>query len=75
MTIVEGFASMTVREGELHFTPFIPEKWTLHAFNIRFRNKIVRFKVTEEEILVENKSFEELVLLMNGTKMKLERNV
>jgi hypothetical protein len=31
MPLLKLFASKTVREGELHSKPFIPEKWISHA--------------------------------------------
>ncbi|MFC6101733.1 family 65 glycosyl hydrolase domain-containing protein [Olivibacter domesticus] len=71
MTVVEGFAGMRVRDGKLHFSPFIPEKWISYAFNIRFRNKIIRFKVTKEEVLVDNNSNEELDIVLKGISIKL----
>lgn len=71
MTVVEGFAGMRVSDGKLHFKPFIPEKWISYAFNIRFRNKIIRFKVTKEEVLVDNNSNEELDIVLKGVRVKL----
>lgn len=44
LSIVKGFAGMRVKDGELHFNPFIPKQWKAYSFKIVFRGST--FKVT-----------------------------
>ncbi len=54
LSIVKGFAGMRVRDGVLHFKPFIPPAWEAYAFRISFRGQILRLVVGQEEVKVEN---------------------
>ncbi|TAD94430.1 MAG: glycoside hydrolase family 65 protein, partial [Bacteroidetes bacterium] len=48
MAVVQGFGGMRVREGQLHFTPFLPEKWEGYTFKINFRGALLRVRVHQE---------------------------
>ncbi|MBW4890186.1 glycoside hydrolase family 65 protein [Mucilaginibacter sp. HMF5004] len=45
MTVVEGFAGMTVSNDQLHFKPFLPKQWKGYSFNILFRGALINIKV------------------------------
>jgi len=45
MTVVEGFAGMTVGNDQLHFNPFLPSQWQGYSFNILFRGALINIKV------------------------------
>ncbi len=66
MSVVEGFAGMRVREGQLQFTPFLPGKWQSFAFNIRFRGKVLKIKVSKQGVNIENGSTEDITVLIYG---------
>ena len=53
MSIVEGFGGMRVLEDKLCFTPRIPDQWKSYTFNINFRNRIIKVKVTKESTSFE----------------------
>jgi maltose phosphorylase len=48
MSIVEGFAGMHVKDGQLHFNPFLPAQWKDYSFNILFRGALINIKVNAE---------------------------
>src|SRR5690606_185583 len=54
MSVVEGFAGMRVREGQLHFHPMIPEKWQSYSFSVRFRGALLTVSVTAKEVVFSN---------------------
>ena len=62
MSVVEGFAGMRVRNDQITFSPFLPEKWESFTFNIRFRGTILHVKVTAEGTYIENRSGKEISL-------------
>lgn len=56
MSIVKGFAGMRVKNGELEFTPFLPEKWLEFSFKMRFRGTLLNVKITKDKAEVEQVS-------------------
>lgn len=45
LSIVEGFASMRVKNGELHFTPRLPKHWKSLSFKVIFQGEIKEIKL------------------------------
>lgn len=45
MSVVKGFGGMRIREGKLHFTPFIPDQWKSYSFRLEFRDRVIKVKV------------------------------
>ncbi|SDF73890.1 glycoside hydrolase family 65 protein [Chitinophaga filiformis] len=66
MSVVEGFAGMRVRDGQLQFTPFLPGKWQSFAFNIRFRGRVLKIKVSKQGVQIENGSVKDITVLVYG---------
>ena len=66
MSVVEGFAGMRVRDGQLQFTPFLPGKWQSFAFNIRFRGRVLKIKVSKQGVQIENGSVEDITVQVYG---------
>lgn len=71
MSVVEGFAGMRVREGQLQFTPFLPGKWQSFAFNIRFRGRVLKIKVSQQGVNIENGSTEDITVLVYGEPVQV----
>ncbi|MDR2448509.1 MAG: glycoside hydrolase family 65 protein [Prevotellaceae bacterium] len=44
LAVIQGFAGMRVRDGQLTFNPRLPKHWTHLAFNVNFRGEIVHCK-------------------------------
>jgi maltose phosphorylase len=50
LAIVQGFAGMRVKEGILHFKPFVPKEWLGYDFKINFRGSLLAVKVNGGEV-------------------------
>jgi len=69
MAFAKGFAGMRVREGELYFSPSLPEQWTGYNFHINFRGRIIGISAKNGQINIENESAEALDLYVYDTKV------
>ncbi|MDN6900179.1 glycoside hydrolase family 65 protein [Oenococcus sicerae] len=47
LAIVQGFAGMRIRKGQLHFAPFIPKKWSGYSFRLLFRGSLIEVVVNQ----------------------------
>lgn len=56
MSVVEGFAGMRVRDGQLRFAPFLPAKWQSFAFKVRFRGMLLKVEINRKGVLIHNYS-------------------
>ena len=74
MSIVEGFGGMRVVNDILSFEPRIPKQWESYSFKVNFRNRILKVKVSQDELHIELKGDEELMILINGKEFKLASN-
>jgi len=72
LAVIEGFGGMRVRNGQLSFNPFIPEKWEAFSFKIRFRGSLLNIKVHKEGVYIENLSVKELTVNVFGINHQLE---
>ncbi len=71
MSVVKGFGGMRVREGKLHFAPFIPDQWKSYSFRIEFRGRVLKVKVSNEKIETILEHGEPLEVIMNGKPVLL----
>jgi maltose phosphorylase len=71
MSIVEGFAGMRVKNGQLQFRPLLPGKWESFAFTILFRGAILKIKICEEGIDIRNQSDIRLKLSIHDQEYEL----
>jgi maltose phosphorylase len=60
MSVVEGFGGMRVKNGLLHFDPFLPKKWQSFSFHINFRNILLEVTVSSGHVKIQNKSDQEV---------------
>ncbi|RYE09036.1 MAG: glycoside hydrolase family 65 protein, partial [Sphingobacteriaceae bacterium] len=74
MAVVEGFGGMRVKNGQLSFTPFLPEKWKSFSFHINFRNILLEVKVSAGQVTISNKSNQELNVLVYDEKQNVPGN-
>jgi maltose phosphorylase len=72
LAIVQGFAGMRVREDELHFAPFLPEKWDGYEFRLYFRGRLLEVAVNASGSTVKLLKGEPLVIDLAGDKLSLE---
>jgi maltose phosphorylase len=75
MSVVKGFGGMRVENGYLKFDPFIPEQWKSYSFTIEFRGRVLRLKMSKEEVQatlelgdpIEIKVRNQMILVTRGT--------
>jgi maltose phosphorylase len=71
MSIVEGFGGMRVVDDKLSFYPQIPKQWKAYAFNVNFRNRIIKVRVTDKETTFELNGDTEMSIRVNGKRVEL----
>jgi maltose phosphorylase len=64
MTVVYGFGGMRVKDDMISFNPLIPEQWKSLAFQIRFREHLLRVRINKETVKITNHSEKPLDLLL-----------
>lgn len=64
MSVVEGFAGMRVRNGQLVFQPFLPKNWNAFSFSIGFRGVQLKVSITADQISIRNNSEQELQIVV-----------
>ncbi|MGI4020440.1 MAG: glycoside hydrolase family 65 protein [Janthinobacterium lividum] len=74
MSVVEGFGGMRVKNGQLSFNPFLPEKWQNFSFHINFRNALLAIKVSAGQVQISNKSDQEVKILVYNQEQKVSGN-
>lgn len=72
LDIVQGFAGMRVRNGELHYAPFLPNKWNSYKFRQAFRNRVLEVTVDKEGTHIKLISGEPLTIDLDGEKINLK---
>src|SRR5258708_10677353 len=66
LSVVKGFGGMRVRNGKLHFNPFIPDQWKSYSFRIEFRGQVVKIKVTKGKTETTLESGSGMEVVLNG---------
>lgn len=74
MSVVQGFGGMRVRDGKLHFNPFIPGHWTSFSFKVMFRDALLKVTAAKESIVISNESYKDLTLVVNGKEYTAKAN-
>ncbi|MCT0022674.1 glycoside hydrolase family 65 protein [Weissella confusa] len=72
LSIVQGFAGMRVRDDQMHFEPFLPDKWQGYSFRFLFRGRLLSVAVDQNGSHVELLSGEPLTIDLAGEKLTLE---
>lgn len=72
MSVVKGFGGMRVKEGKLHFNPFIPDQWKSYSFRIEFRERVLKIKVSKEKTETILESGKPIEIIMNGKSVHLQ---
>ena len=63
LDIVQGFAGMRIRDGRLHYAPFLPKNWTAYQFNQVFRGRTIQVRVDADGTHLQ---------LLSGEPLKVE---
>lgn len=68
MSVVKGFGGMRVREGKLHFNPFIPDQWKSYSFKVEFRGRVIQVHVCKGATDIKVISGEPLEIMVGEEK-------
>ncbi len=60
MSVVRGFAGLSVKDGVLHIAPVLPQAWKGFSFKARFRQRILVIKILRDRTEVKRLSGEPL---------------
>jgi maltose phosphorylase len=72
MSVVKGFGGMRVKDGTLHFSPFIPDQWKSYSFRIEFRNRVIKVKITTDKIDTILESGDPLTIYLSDKPVDLK---
>lgn len=71
MSLVKGFGGMRVRNGQLHFHPYLPDQWKSYSFRLEFRGRVVKVNVAKSGTRVVLESGQPLEVVLNGQNVQL----
>ncbi|MFY0592167.1 family 65 glycosyl hydrolase domain-containing protein [Roseivirga sp.] len=74
MAFAKGFAGMRVRNGELYFSPSLPDEWDAYSFKIKFRERNLKISATKTNVTIKNASDESLSLFIYDNAQLIEAN-
>jgi len=74
LSIVEGFGGMRIKNGELHFNPFLPPQWNKYSFIVKFRGKLIKIEVTKEKTIVYNQHNKKVKIIVHGVDYSIHAN-
>ena len=72
LSIVEGFGGMRLINDELHFNSFIPSKWNMYSFTVRYRENVLKVEVSKEKVTVSNQVGEKVRVFVRGVEYKIK---
>lgn len=65
MSVVRGFAGLSVRDGYLQLSPVLPDGWKSLQFKVRFRNRTLLVSIYKNKLEVNRLSGDPLTLMSN----------
>ncbi|MEG0497266.1 MAG: glycosyl hydrolase family 65 protein [Carnobacterium sp.] len=72
MSMVYGFAGMSIQENEISFSPRLPKEWNELSFKIHFKDSWIRIRLFKEKTIYELISGDKLSILQNNKSFFLE---
>ena len=72
MSVVKGFGGMKIKDGKLHFSPYLPDQWKSYSFRLEFRGRVLKIKISREKTETILESGEPLEIIMNGSTVSLK---
>lgn len=73
IAVVQGFAGMRVRDGKLHYAPFLPKKWDHYSFRQVFRDRLIEVDVDKDGAHFKLVSGEPITIDVAGKDVKLAK--
>jgi maltose phosphorylase len=74
LSVTKGFGGMRVKEGKLHFSPFVPENWKSFSFKIGFRGNILNIITNDDFVEVQNISGDAISIVLYDEEKIIEKN-
>jgi maltose phosphorylase len=74
MSVIEGFGGMRIKNGQLQFSPQLPEKWEGYEFQIRFRENILHLSVSKTGVSLENITGNQIIVKVNNQDYVIDKN-
>lgn len=74
MAFAKGFAGMRVRNGELYFSPSLPDEWEAYSFQIKFRECNLKISASKTAVTIKNDSADSLELFVFDQQYVLPGN-
>lgn len=71
MSVVKGFGGMRVKDGVLHFSPFIPDQWKSYSFRLEFRGRVIKVRISSDGVDTILESGEPMSIVLNGESRNL----
>ncbi|WP_372867646.1 glycoside hydrolase family 65 protein [Planomicrobium okeanokoites] len=70
--IVYGFAGLRLKEDGLSLAPVLPAEWNSLQFHLRYQGRVLRFRITREQVSYTVLEGEDLNITHNGEPLFLE---
>jgi maltose phosphorylase len=74
MSVVKGFGGFRVKDGQIQLQPMIPTQWNAYTFTIKFREALVRVRVSKAEVKIQNDSDENVEVIVFGETKSIKAN-
>ncbi len=71
MVLTYGLAGMNTTDGQLHFSPHIPETWNSYAFHIQYHGSTLHIRISRDETVYTLKTGAEVTFTHNGKSYTL----
>lgn len=68
MSVVKGFGGMRVKNGALHFNPFIPDQWKSYSFRLEFRGRVLNVRVDKAGVTTKLEEGEPIDVFIGTAK-------
>ncbi|HYG03274.1 MAG TPA: glycoside hydrolase family 65 protein [Chryseosolibacter sp.] len=71
MSVIKGFGGMRVKDGQLHFNPFIPDNWKSYSFRLEFRERVIKVRITDDKVETWLESGAPMEIVVKGKTVNL----
>lgn len=75
-TVVHGFAGLAIKSDRIVLNPWLPKKWDLLSFRVRWRDRLVNLEISHRDVSIRIDADEELALpcTLYGKTVRLKTN-
>ncbi len=70
--IVNGFAGVRCQNSKLRFKPWLPKSWEKYSFQLRYRDNLLRVKVTKDSAEFVLEEGESIRFCVNKTEVSID---